>query len=259
MKRQVLEEMIWPEVAEALPNIKVGIIPVGSCEQHGPNMTFVVDSARAYGMSKLLAERCGNKVLVFPPVTYGISFHHKDFPGTVSLRVNTMTAMLVDIALGVVSHGIDKVLFVNGHGGNNLCLMSAIQILKQEHNVCAFWTNCGSSILGKGIEKYFSDLEPGFYGHACEVETSQTMYLCPEIVREKREKGMKQPGMFTEPGTFVSGSSQGVWNWKHDMTWNGCQGDARRATAEIGEQYSLEVLDYLEKLVDKIIAHNPTF
>ncbi len=257
MKRLVLEEMIWPEVAEVLPEIKIGLIPVGSCEQHGPNTTFVTDSARAYEMSKLLAERCGNKVIVFPPVTYGISSHHMDFPCSATLRVNTMTDMLVDIALSVVHYGIDKVLFVNAHGGNKPCLMSAVQILKQEHDVTAFWTPIGSEILEHGIQKYFPGIEPGNFGHACEVETSQTMYLRPDIVRENRAKGINQTSIFTDRTAFVPGGGQGVWNWKYDVTLNGCLGDARKATREIGEQMTNEVLAYLERLVDKIIAYNP--
>ena len=59
MDRLILEDMIWPEVAEVLPEIKVALIPVGSCEQHGPNTTFVTDTVRAYRIAKLLAGRCG--------------------------------------------------------------------------------------------------------------------------------------------------------------------------------------------------------
>lgn len=47
-QRLVLGEMVWPEVEKELPNIKVAVIPVGSCEQHGPNTTFITDSERAY-------------------------------------------------------------------------------------------------------------------------------------------------------------------------------------------------------------------
>ena len=72
MDRLILEDMIWPEVAEVLPEIKVALIPVGSCEQHGPNTTFVTDTVRAYRIAKLLAGRCGHKVICFPPITYGI-------------------------------------------------------------------------------------------------------------------------------------------------------------------------------------------
>ena len=63
MDRLILEDMIWPEVAEVLPEIKVALIPVGSCEQHGPNTTFVTDTVRAYRIAKLLAGRKADLIL----------------------------------------------------------------------------------------------------------------------------------------------------------------------------------------------------
>lgn len=56
-QRLVLGEMVWPEVEKELPNIKVAVIPVGSCEQHGPNTTFITDSERAYAFCKMLGDR----------------------------------------------------------------------------------------------------------------------------------------------------------------------------------------------------------
>ena len=164
----------------------------------------------------------------------------------------------LDTALSAVHYGIDKVLFVNAHGGNKPCLMSAVQILKQEHDVTAFWTPVGSELLEGGIQKYFPGIQPGNFGHACEMETAQCMYLRPDIVREHREKGINQTSIFTDRTAFVPGGGQGVWNWKHDVTLNGALGDARKATAEIGEAMTNEVLDYLERLVDKIIDYKPT-
>ena len=52
-QRLVLGEMVWPEVEKELPNIKVAVIPVGSCEQHGPNTTFITDSERAYSTTSV--------------------------------------------------------------------------------------------------------------------------------------------------------------------------------------------------------------
>ena len=60
MDRLILEDMIWPEVAEVLPEIKVALIPVGSCEQHGPNTTFVTDTVRAYRSFHDDCQRCGS-------------------------------------------------------------------------------------------------------------------------------------------------------------------------------------------------------
>lgn len=83
------------------------------------------------------------------------------------------------------------------------------------------------------------------------------MYLRPDIVRDNREKGIKQLSIFNDCDNFIPGT-QGVWNWKNDMTLNGSQGDARKASPVIGEQIVTEVVKSREELVNKIISYNPS-
>src|SRR5262245_47992308 len=78
----VLEEMTWPEVRDALPDLKVVLLPTGSTEQHGPNTSFATDTGRADGFSKRVAARMFPRALAVPPIGYGISYHHMRFPGS---------------------------------------------------------------------------------------------------------------------------------------------------------------------------------
>ena len=89
MDKLIMNNLTWPELEAEMKHIKVALVPVGSCEQHGPNTTFATDAARAAAYAEKLAERCKNKVVVFPCVPYGLSLHHMDFPGTVTLQVET--------------------------------------------------------------------------------------------------------------------------------------------------------------------------
>ena len=86
MDKLVIGKMTWPELDQEMKNIKVALVPVGSCEQHGPNTTFATDAARAAAYAERLAERCGNKVVVFPCVTYGLSLHHSTAPSPCGWR-----------------------------------------------------------------------------------------------------------------------------------------------------------------------------
>ena len=246
MEKLVIGKMTWPELHEQMNNIKLALVPVGSCEQHGPNTTFATDAARAASYAEKLAERCGNKVVVFPCVTYGLSLHHMDFPGTVTLRVETMMHLLEDIGVSIAKHGIRKILFLNAHGGNFPALEGAIINLKQLHGVDAYWSAVGSEISLGGLTGL-----PKLIGHACEVETSSCLYLCPELVRENRVPGIMQDSMLTHD-SFVKGGA--AWSWKNDASLNGALGDARKATYEIGKKMTEDSLDYMEKLVDEIIA-----
>lgn len=76
MKAYILDEMIHPEVKEILPKVEIAVVPVGSCEQHGPNTTYNTDTARAYSFCRLLGEHYGEKLLICPPVTYGIDAYY---------------------------------------------------------------------------------------------------------------------------------------------------------------------------------------
>ena len=245
MSALIIDRMTWPELDSELEHIKIALVPVGSCEQHGPNTTFSTDTGRANSYAKILAERLGNKAVVFPGVNYGLSLHHMDFPGTVTLRVETMLLLLEDVAVSISKHGIKKILFLNAHGGNFPALDGVIIKLKQEHAIEAYWSAIGSEISLGGLEGL-----PKLIGHACEVETSSALYLCPELVREHRVPSQMQDSMLTRD-SFVKGN--GAWSWKYDASLNGALGDARKASVEIGRKMTEASLEYMEKLVYEIL------
>lgn len=242
--------MLWPEVEQQLPHIKLGVVPVGSCEQHGHSTTFTTDSERAYQFCKLLGDRVGNQILIAPPVNYGISVHHMSFPTTLTLRVETLMAVLCDIAEAFSRHGIKKILFVNGHGGNRPVLDATVVKLKYEYGIDAYWSAMGTNLARDAIKKKM-DI-PAVIGHACEVETSQSLYLAPWVVREDRKPGeLHEESMYFRK-TFCDGNA--AWNWKQDVSENGALGDARRATVEVGREMTDIALDYFERLIEEIVA-----
>ena len=249
-KRLMLGEMTWPEVKEELPNVKIAVVPVGSCEQHGPNTTFTTDSERVYQFCKLLGDRVGSKILIAPPLNFGLSTHHMGFPTTVTLRVETLIQVACDIAESFSRHGINKILFVTGHGGNRPALNAAIIKLQYEYGIEAYWSAMGTNLARDMLNRELK--LPAVIGHACEVETSQCLYLCPWVVREDRQPGELHEDSMYYRKVFVDGSA--AWDWKHDASENGALGDARLATAEIGKKMTDIALDYFVNLIDEIIA-----
>ena len=249
MKRYVLDEMIWPEVDAVKKKVKMVVIPTGSCEQHGPNTTFATDTVRAYEFCKLLGERMGDKLLICPPVTYGLSGHHMAFPGTVTVRPETLVHIYEDIVLSLHKHGFKKFIFVNGHGGNRTALNMAITELYEEHGILAYWTGMGSPFV-KGMFKDIMDPDQTMFGHACEIETSQVMYLAPWAARENRVKGEVQDSIYTRK-IFKDGGCP--VNWRTDASANGALGDARKASAELGKKMTDKILDEVEKLINQLI------
>lgn len=251
MEAYILENMILPELERALADIKLAIVPVGSCEQHGPNTTYVTDTSRAYSFSKMIGERIGKQVLICPPVTYGISTHHMMFPGTITLTCETYIKVLEDIAVSITKHGIPKIVFLNGHGGNNGSLSAAITDLKYKYGIDAYYSGIGFALFDEAVTPEMGWSEKR--GHASESETSQAMALCPEVVRKDRQKGEVVEDFIIRGKNNPFRYGGCAWNWKEDASRNGALGDARLANLKDGVRLNEIALDKVEKMIRYIL------
>ncbi len=113
-----LAELTWPEAREAFAAGAVAILPVGATEAHGPHLPLDTDVHIAIGAADrtaaLLATE-GMQALVLPPLTYGVSFVGTSFAGTLPLTVETMTAVVRDVLLGLDRYGCSAAVIVNSH------------------------------------------------------------------------------------------------------------------------------------------------
>lgn len=249
MKSLVLEELTWVELSKYINDVKIALVPTGSYEQHGPNTTFATDTVRAYEVAKLLGVKYGTDVLICPPVGYGISPHHMKFPGTITLQVDTYISIMMDIAWSLKQHGIDKILFLTGHGGNRFALGAALTKIKMEYKIDAFWAGVGSGVVKDLLdERNCSKIR----GHACEAETSQSLYLAAWLVKENElEKGKIRKGSkYVDKGIVKDG---GVYWDFHEVSENGALGDATKSNIELGKEITDLVVERLSEMIDKII------
>jgi creatinine amidohydrolase len=110
-----INAMNWMQVEEYLRKDDRCIIPIGSTEQHG-YLSLAVDLILAERVSLEAAEPLG--VPVFPVMPYGCAPYFASYPGTISLKVETLLAVVRDVLESVRRSGFRRVLIVNGHGGN---------------------------------------------------------------------------------------------------------------------------------------------
>jgi creatinine amidohydrolase len=186
-----ITNMTWKEVEESLKSVQFAIIPIGAHEQHGPHMAESCDAVLAEKMAKKLGQRMFPYALVTPTVNMGVSEHHINFPGTISLQPTTLIAVLKDMVSSLKHHGIKKFLFLNSHGGNQSTLNVASIMLRKELEVEIYYAKTTASAK-KSIGKFVSST---LYGHSCEREVSEALYLAPELVRPQLlEKGDIQKG-----------------------------------------------------------------
>ena len=242
MQNLIHPEMSWPEMEKALPELEVALLPVGSQEQHGPNLGFATDADRAFAIAKLLGERLYPKALVLAPVNYGVAFHHMAFPGTITMEPETLLNVIMDIAKSLKHHGMKKILIVNAHGGNRAVLGMAIVKIRFHLKMQASFIGCGTDLS----KDYLEELQVSeIGGHSCEGEVSQTMYLAPHLV--KHEALCPAPLKDTP---YQKRPWWGAVPWSFDeISENGALGDASKATPELGKKMTDLVLDRLEDFV----------
>ncbi|SFE87729.1 creatininase family protein [Alteribacillus iranensis] len=242
MKVYQLGKMTWPEVEEALQTVKMAVIPVGAHEQHGPHMTENCDAVLAEKMAILLGEKLHPYTVITPVINLGISPHHMNFPGTITLQPETMLSVIKDVVSSLKEHGIKKFLLLNAHGGNQSILGVASTKLSLDLNVEIYYAKTTASAKDV-IEQY---TETSLYGHSCEREVSEALYLAPEIVRKDRlTKGNIQHGGRWEqlrPGQPI----QGFYKYE-EMTANGAIGNATIANEDIGRHIVQTSLERLSK------------
>lgn len=218
----LLADAVWPELADR----PLVLVPVGSTEQHGPHLPFDTDTVIAEAVARGAAERLPRAV-VAPPLAYGSSGEHQSFPGTSSIGAQALRATLVELVRSM-STWSQRVLFVNGHGGNVGALSSAVQqMIDEGHDVA--WVPCAT----EGVDL-----------HAGLTETSLMLHLRPESVRlDAAEIGDTRPleEIFAQ---LVEGGVAAV-------SPNGVLGDPTHAHDALGRRV---LADMVEATLDVVIG-----
>src|SRR6185437_3135079 len=179
-----LKDLTWPEVKKLKLTNKVVLFPLGSFEQHGHHLPLTTDTDIVTAVAEGIERKHPDKVLCLPTLWPGHSTHHLFFPGTLSVDQMPYIQLLVEMCRSVVKFGAKKVFLLNGHGGNDIPARAALRELKSEFPKVHFVFASYWSIAGQTI-KEVRESGHGGLGHACEMETSIMLHLCPERVKMK--------------------------------------------------------------------------
>jgi creatinine amidohydrolase len=241
-----LAEISWSDAGEVFGETDVAIIPVGSTEQHGPHNPLGTDHLVAAATSRAVGEKTG--VPVLPVVPVGVSEHHRQFPGSLWVPPKVFRDYMKSVALSAVGHGVRKVLFINGHGGNTASLVEVAGELRREHGVFA------------AVASAFSPALQAMEGHAGAGETSVNLYFHGHLVKMERAVDTRQKerlGPMTIEGFNRIGPAQFAWD-TIDLTETGVLGNAgttivsTTATAEKGREMMEPYIGVLCRLVEAL-------
>lgn len=257
MNSRWIHELKWPDIADYLERSDVALIPVGATEQHGPHLPLYVDTGWAVGMAEGAAERAD--ALIAPPVHYGWGPHHMAYPGTITLRADTLVQLCMDIGQSLIYHGFKKLVFINGNRAANLPPMETAAS-KLRFLTGAFVAVADAGLMAKSAVHDVCDAGAGGLGHAGESETAYTLYRNPELVdmslamdAEHRQGRFVQSHKPMEP-PFDSDSVY-VPRTDSDMrrateATQGIAGSATLATREKGERIHGILCDALVNFIE---------
>ena len=110
-----IADMNWAQVEAQIARDDRVVLPIGSVEQHA-QLSLCVDQILAERVAIEAAEPLG--IPVYPAMPFGLAPYFLDFPGTMSLRVETLLAVVRDLTASLYRAGFRRLLIANGHGGN---------------------------------------------------------------------------------------------------------------------------------------------
>jgi creatinine amidohydrolase len=241
-----LTDLPWPAI-DALSRDTPVVFPIAALEQHGGHMPLFTDSLLCGEIIRRVEEKLADKVIFAPLQWLGNSEHHLDFPGTLTAAPRTYLNLLNELLDNFIFHGFKRLIFINGHGGNDVPGKQAVFEARQRHRqrtdllllFATYWS------LGGDPRKSDPTIHQDQMGHACEWETSMMLRIRPELVGNLSK--------LTEVpfGNPFSPASRG-WITK-DRTVPGHIGSPQLATAEKGETifqvFSEDVVQLLERVL----------
>lgn len=167
---------------------KVVLIPVGHTEQHGYHLPMSVDTLIIEAISQSVARQIPDQAVTLPVMPYGVSTHRSSFAGTLNVGGRAFEDFWLNLIDVLVAQGFDRFFFLSGHGGNCSFLTNVVKYAGERHRriFCATTFLYLSSPEGVAVVEKHRRSTLGGMGHACELETSLILHLCPELVFMER-------------------------------------------------------------------------
>ena len=219
----------WDELKKKAFKGTTVIIPLGATEAHGKHAPVGTDSFIPTALAVEVAGKTNS--LVLPPVNYGFCYTLRMFPGTISLRSQTLRMVYEDVVRELVRNGFRKILFLNGHGGNSGVAKQALKELSDELKFKACLVDWWHLIDYEGV------------GHADAVEA----FFYDYFSEEKRTKKAKQ-----EKHNLYVGA---VFPTPKDLfTPSGYMGSMKPLPKKKGEKMVKEVVGKLVEIVKADLA-----
>ncbi len=232
----LFEEMTTVEVKESLDEYSVAILPLGAIEEHGPHLPLSTDCIQPEFVAMEVADRLNAYVL--PILKYGQCSSTKNFPGTITLRYETLTMIVEDIIGELYRTGFRNVVVLSGHAGRvhmTAIKQAATRVLEKHDMKIMVLSDYDIAYIMDEIEIPVND------GHAGMIETSRIMALRPDLVKgtaESHHPNFPEFRVLKHPERFFP---------------SGVMGDPQLANKEFGERANKIIVERLVELIKKMV------
>ena len=243
----LLSELTWPEARKRFKEVDIALLPVGAIEQHGPHLPLDTDAFDADYLARKVAENCSKPhPLVLPLVPYGVSYHHDDFSGTISISNDTLSRFVYEIGMSAAKNGITKLIIINGHGGNVPALKFAAQLNNRDARI---FTTVDTGETSDTDLAHICETENDV--HAGEIETSTSLATRPHLVKMNKAKKFV-PEFSIQYLNFSAKRSVEWFARTSRISPEGILGDPTIATAEKGQRMWKIMINNLVELVESL-------
>ena len=220
------------------------VLPMGATEPHNLHLPYGTDTYQSETMAELACEaafRQGARVAMLPAFPFGTQTNLREFPLAINLMPSTLSAVLSDIVESLADSGVQKLVILNGHGGNEF--KSVLRELYGRTSVHLFLCDWFRGISSDVQQQIFED--PG--DHAGEMETSLMLAYYGDLVATDDAGNLS-----ADEGVEKSSDFEAIRNrwvsitrpW-HLVTTNSGTGDPRPATAEKGRHLMDTIVERL--------------
>ena len=220
------------------------VIPVAALEQHGHHLPVFTDSMLLGEVVRRVSPQFSDRVLFAPLMWLGNSDHHLDFAGTLSAAPRLYLDLLNGLAENFLRHGFRRIIFLNGHGGNEVPGRQVVFELRQRHRerddllllFATYWSLGTEPVTG---------FEQKEMGHACEWETSMILRIDPALAGDYRAAAVVPQG-----NSFLPASRGWI---TRERTVPGHIGSPQAASVEKGEallsRFAGDAAAFLERVI----------
>jgi len=233
----------WTDLRDPYAEESLAIVPVGSTEQHGPHLPLATDHLIAEAYAREAADRTG--FLLTPSIRIGVSPHHRQFTGTMWADAPAFREYVESVTRNLAYHGIDRVVYVNAHGGNVEPLREVGRRLRDEEVLYAIEWMWDESIP-ELVDESFEHNGP----HGGPKETAMIQHLAPELVHDDRLAEARDGGIANMADADARRFGARTFYDAADNTDNGVLGDQTDATAEKGQRLFEAASDQLVRLCE---------